>query len=1068
MNRVLTGLLFSFLALTALTGQQPPAKGAGQVAPSGTQQPGAAQTQTGLGQLPAPQDYSQEAYVVEHYLTSMRYENDGTGREQVDAKIKIVSESGVQGLGQLKIGYSAASDKLDVVYVRVRKPDGTVVTAQESAIQDLTATPNAPVYTDYHEKVVSVPSLRPGDVLEYQIVRTIVSPLAPNQFWASYNFNDIGAVLDEQLEINVPKARHIKIKTKPGSTPQVVDEGDRRIYRWTHTHQPSGKQQRPNDPNQPPSVQLTTFESWQDVGAWYAFLERERRQPDDAIKAKAAELVQGKSDDMDKVKALYDYVSRNNRYVSLSFGLGRVQPHAASEVLANGYGDCKDKNTLLAALLQAIGIESSSVLISFERKLDPDIPAPSQFDHVITRAPVGGKDIWLDSTSGVVPFQMLMYPLRDKQRLLIPPHRKASLVRTPASLPFQAFDQTHVDASLSDVGKLTLQISALSRGDREVGLRFALRQIPGNHWKELFSTMLQRSGLKGAEISNLQVSDPSDADNPLRITIDASANNFFDWSARESKIKLPFMEMSLGGEPGVDDGGKTPTKVIKLGPPSDTQVEVRLKLPEKLTVHPPIGVDIRRDYAEYHSSYRLEAGQLTCLRSLKLLVGELPYERLEDYAAFKRAVAADQAQDIVLTNSSPGTAGVGGNESAGDLNEAGVRALTNNNFQLAVDLFQRVVKLEPQHKSAWNNLGRAYFALNQYDQAIAALKRQIEINPYDQYAYNNLGLAYEAELRYDEAAKQFQKQIEINPLDPFAHGGLGELYVKQKKFVDALPELQKAVELQPQNPIMQISLGQSYIATNQTEKGMAAFEKAISLSPTPVVWNNIAYSLAEQDVQLERADKYAAAAINAMETQLRDVNLDNLRFQDLGAASFLYNVWDTKGWIAFKRGNLDLAEQYIAAGWQASGSGSIGEHLCEIYEKRGNRDQAIHCYVLSLADDIPSDLARTRLAALGVTKGLDPMVEEGRRELKRQRTISLNGSAKGSAEFYLLISPRKVEQVKFIKGDDGLKEFVQLLQSTTVAMKFPPGSSAHVPRRGVVTCGTQASSPSKAAKTKTK
>src|SRR5271166_318189 len=1069
MNKALTGL-FILLALALLKAQSAPVNGASQNGSArNAQQPGVAATaQSGAAQSPTPPDYSQEPYVVEHYRQSAHYENDGTGSEQLDVQVKVISESGVQSLGQLKVGYSALSDKLDIVYVRVRKPDGTIVTAQESAVQDLT-TPNAPVYTDYHEKHISVPSLRPGDVLEYKVVRTIVNPLAPNQFWTNFNFSAQGVVLDEELEINVPKARHVILKTNPGYDPKITEEDDRRIYRWTHSHLASGKEQKPHkEAGDAPSVQLTTFQSWDDVGAWYAFLERSRRQPDDAVKAKAAELVRGKTNDMEKVKALYDYVSRNIRYVSLSFGLGRIQPHAASEVLANGYGDCKDKNTLLAALLQAIGIESSSVLISFERKLDPDIPAPSQFDHVITRAPVGGKDIWLDSTSGVVPFQMLMYPLRDKQGLLIPPHRKASLVRTPASLPFQAFDQTHVDASLSDVGKLTLQISALSRGDREVGLRFALRQIPGNHWKELFSTMLQRSGLKGAEISNLQVSDPSDADNPLRITIDASANNFFDWSARESKIKLPFMEMSLGGEPGVDDGGKTPTKVIKLGPPSDTQVEVRLKLPEKLTVHPPIGVDIRRDYAEYHSSYRLEAGQLTCLRSLKLLVGELPYERLEDYAAFKRAVAADQAQDIVLTNSSPGTAGVGGNESAGDLNEAGVRALTNNNFQLAVDLFQRVVKLEPQHKSAWNNLGRAYFALNQYDQAIAALKRQIEINPYDQYAYNNLGLAYEAELRYDEAAKQFQKQIEINPLDPFAHGGLGELYVKQKKFVDALPELQKAVELQPQNPIMQISLGQSYIATNQTEKGMAAFEKAISLSPTPVVWNNIAYSLSEQDVQLERANKYADAAINAMETQLRDVNLDNLRFQDLGAASFLYNVWDTKGWIAFKRGNLDLAEQYIAAGWQASGSGSIGEHLCEIYEKRGNRDQAIHCYVLSLADDIPSDLARTRLAALGVTKGLDPMVEEGRRELKRQRTISLNGSAKGSAEFYLLISPRKVEQVKFIKGDDGLKEFVQLLQSTTVAMKFPPGSSAHVPRRGVVTCGTQASSPSKAAKTKTK
>src|SRR5208337_1428529 len=382
----------------------------------------------------------------------------------------------------------------------------------------------APVYTDYHEKHVSVPSLRPGDVLEYELVRTIVNPLAPNQFWTSYNFAETGIVLDEQLEINLPKARHIKLKTRPGYDPKITDEGDRRIYRWTHSHlkdQEAGKQRKPpSEANQVPSVQLTTFESWEELGAWYGFLERERRQPNDAVKAKAAELVQGKTDEMEKVKALYDYVSRNIRYVSLSFGLGRYQPHAASEVLANGYGDCKDKNTLLASLLQAEGVESSSVLIGAQHKLDPDIPSPSQFDHVITRVPVDGQEIWLDSTSGVMPFRMLLLPLRDKQALLISPDGKDGLVRTPSVLPFEASDQTHVDASLNETGKLTVHVSAVMRGDREVLFRMLLRQMPGTHWKDLFDLMMQRSGMKGAEITNLQVSDPSDTDNPLRVSLD--------------------------------------------------------------------------------------------------------------------------------------------------------------------------------------------------------------------------------------------------------------------------------------------------------------------------------------------------------------------------------------------------------------------------------------------------------------------------------------------------------------------------------------------------------------------
>ena len=367
---------------------------------------------------------------------------------------------------------------------------------------------------------------------------------------------------------------------------------------------------------------------------------------------------------------------------------------------------------------------------------------------------------------------------------------------------------------------------------------------------------------------------------------------------------------------------------------------------------------MRRDYAEYLSSYKLDAGQLTSTRTLKLLVRELPYQRLQDYAAFQRAVAADQAQTISLDNKAPGAAGVGGNESANDLNESGMQAMKNNNFPMAINIFQQVVKLEPKHKTAWNNLGRAYLGLNQNEQAIAAFKKQTEIDPYDQFAYNNMGLAYENALKYDEARKQFQKQVEINPLDPFAHGNLGVLYVKQRDFASAVPELEKAVELQPQNPLLLISLGQSYIATNQTDKGMAAFEKAISLAPNQIIWNNIAFALAEQGVQLDRADKYADAAINAVETQLRDVNLDNLRFQDLGTASFLYNVWDTKGWIAFKRGDLATAQEYIEAAWQASGSGDQAEHVAEIFEKRGNRQQAVRYYVLSLAADVPSDEAR--------------------------------------------------------------------------------------------------------------
>lgn len=1003
-----------------------------------------------------PPDYSQEAYVVEHSSQKMRFENDGTGSMENEAQIKIISESGVQALGQLKVGYNALSEKLDIAYVRVRKPDGSVVNAQESAVQDLTL-PDAPVYTDYHEKHVSVPSLRPGDVLEYRLVHTIVSPLAPGQFWTSYNFVEKGIVLDEEVEINVPKDRQIKLKTKPGYDPKITDDGDRRIYHWTHSHlkdEDDKKKKKKQTEDEVATIQLTTFKSWDELGAWYASLERDRRVPDASVKAEAAALVKGKSDDMAKVKALYDYVSRNIRYVSLSFGLGRIQPHAASEVLANGYGDCKDKNTLLAALLDAEGFHSTSVLIGSHMKLDPDVPSPSQFDHVITRVPVDGKEIWLDSTPGVAPFRMLSAQLRDKQALAIPPDGNAVIVSTPAELPFQAFDRTSLVGSVNDTGTLTAHLNVTSRGDTEMILRYAMRRMPSSHWKDIFDYMMTRAKMQHTEITNLKASDPSNTDDPLTIEFDVTASNYFDWAAAESKFVLPLGSIHLPNDDD-DDEDSTSNEPIKLGAIRDDQADVKITFPAKYKVRPPLDVDLKRDYAEYHATYKFDAGQLTSQRTLKVAMAEIPESRKEDYAAFRRVVGADEAQEVSLESQSPaapGMAGGGGDQSADDLFNAAVEAYQNQHYQTAVDLLQRVVKLDPKHKGAWDDLGDAYLNLGQTDKAIAAFKQQIENNPYDAFAYNSLGLAYQRLGRYQDAVEQYRKQIEVNPLDPYAHASLGQLYLGQKKFSEAVPELEKAADIQPKNPLLEVALGQAYIATNQTDKGMAAFEKAIGISATPLVWNNIAYSLSEQNVQLDRAQQYADTAINALQTQLRDVNLDNLRMQDLGTTNLLFAVWDTRGWVDFKRGDLDTAEKYILPAWEAGGSGDEAEHLGDIADKRGKRDDAINYYVLSLLSEEPSLTTRAKLTALGVTD-IDKRMDAAKPKMS-PRKVPLNKSDKGTAEFFLLVSPGKVEQAKFIKGDDNLKSLVDVLQKTDVQMKFPPQSQTHVVRRAVVRCGT--------------
>src|SRR6202011_5649978 len=224
-----------------------------------------------------------------------------------------------------------------------------------------------------------------------------------------------------------------------------------------------------------PDVQLTTFKSWEEVGRWYASLEKDRRMPSPEVRAKAEDLTKGLNGDLDRIQGLYDFVAKNFRYVSLSLGVGRYQPHAASDVLHDQYGDCKDKHTLLASLLEAEGLHASSVLINSTRKLDPDVPSPSQFDHVITLLPLGnekdnekdkgkdkGKDkeeVWMDTTSEVAPFRLLAYSLRKKQALVIPPAEPPSAVaphleETPADTPMPDSEFSKIDGKINEIGKL--------------------------------------------------------------------------------------------------------------------------------------------------------------------------------------------------------------------------------------------------------------------------------------------------------------------------------------------------------------------------------------------------------------------------------------------------------------------------------------------------------------------------------------------------------------------------------------------------------------------------------------
>jgi tetratricopeptide (TPR) repeat protein len=1003
-------------------------------------------------------DFSREPFIIEQFETIARFESDGTGEQDLRVRVKVQSDAGVQQWSELVFGYNAGNEQIDVHYVRVRKSDGSTAEVAPDAIKDAVAAAahDFPAYANCKERQVTVASLAPGDTLEYEVAKRIVTPEAAGEFWFEHRFIDSAVVLNERLEINVPAARKMTLKSSAATPNATATSGGRTIYRWRHANlkHAADDSQKLTDQSKAkaPDVQLTTFASWAQVARWYAKLEQGRSEPTAEIRARTQELTAGRTTDLEKMQAIYDYVSTQIRFAPLAFGAAGYQPRSAADVFASQYGDSEDKHTLLAAMLEAAGFSGDAVLISSTRKLDASVPSPAQFDHAITAVP-GGKDlVWMDSTVNVAPFRMLASALRKKSALLISGDGSGKIVETPADPPFLSVQRVDIDGQVSELGKLTATAHYSVRGDTELVLRSAFHKTPESQWKQLGQTILSLDGIHG-EVASVKPSDPTATHEPFALDIGFAQSNFVGWSSKRTRTALPLLAI------GVPDPPRNKTQPIELGSPLKVAVSLKLRLPAAFSAQAPVGVSVAHDYAEFKSSYQFTDGVITASRSLDFKMSELPAARADDYAAFARAVTADENQPLIVENNAPGGPTIPASATADELLEAGLASFNSGDASAAIPLLERVVQLEPQHKHAWSDLGLAYLRVGKYDEGIAALRKQLEINPSDEHANEYLGLALKQQQNFDEAAAAFRKQIEIDPLDLVAHAELGEILLDQRKYAEAVTELEKATILSPKSADLQLNLGRAYANTGKVDEAVAAFDKATSLSHSPTTLNEAAFDLAEQKLALDRALRYSELAIADASAALRSADLAHVTDKALDQVEDIAAYWDTFGWIYFQKGDFDRAMPYVHAAWLLTEDGEAGDHVAQIYEKLGQKDRAIHACALALAAPhaIPDTRARLTLL-LGGNAQIDELVSKAKPEMEALRTIPVGRvfAEDAKADFFVLLAPgekkARVEAVKFISGSDALKPLAERLRTLDYGAVFPDATPAKLIRRGTLSC----------------
>ena len=350
---------------------------------------------------------------------------------------------------------------------------------------------------DVRRKLMRIPASVPGSIIGYEVEQE----MQPYEMTDEWDIQDIVPVREARYTVRLPPSWSYKAfwLNHDQSAPTEVAPGQ---WRWVATDLKPVKLERRMPPwqgiaarmvlsLQPPGGKGGGFQSWQEVGTWYLGLINGRRDPSPQLRQKVQELTASAPDPLSKMRALATFAQRDIRYVAIELGVGGVQPHPASEVLAHGYGDCKDKVTVLSSMLKEIGVESHYVLINTERgSVAAGTPPNMGFNHVILaiQLPAGvdtaqlpavfahktlGTVLFFDPTNPLISLGYLPGELQANFGLLVTPAGGELLALPQAPGALNGVART-AKLTLDENGTLTGDVRETWLGDAAADQRYTL------------------------------------------------------------------------------------------------------------------------------------------------------------------------------------------------------------------------------------------------------------------------------------------------------------------------------------------------------------------------------------------------------------------------------------------------------------------------------------------------------------------------------------------------------------------------------------------------------------------
>jgi hypothetical protein len=536
------------------------------------------------------------------------------------------------------------------------------------------------VFSDVKGKVLRIPAPDPGNVVGYEY-ETEEQP-----FWLQdeWDFQGLDPVRESHYSLQLPAGW--VFKSAWISHPEVKPDENGGQLRWTVKDVSGIRKERDMPPWQGLAGQMIVsffpsgrssrkheFANWEDMGVWYAGLVRDRSTASDPIKQEVASLTVGKTGTVQKMRAIALFLQHDIRYVAIQLGIGGFQPHAAPDVFAHRYGDCKDKATLMQTMLREIGVDSYLVIINTERgSVAQDSPAHNAFNHAILaiRLPEDVKDgslvavmkhpklgrlLFFDPTNEVTPFGEIGGYLQDNYGLLVTADG-GELVELPK--------QPSAMNSIQRVAKLTLDLKGTLSGD------VVETRVGDQAWRERSRLRLVTSSkdrikpiedLLGGSLANFQIAKASlvnfdQTDRPFGFEYSFQSSNYAKAAGNLLLVRPRVLGVKALGLLETKETRKFPVEFE--GPLHDTD-SYDITLPTGYVVDElPSPMDADYSFASYHSKAVANGNVLHYERSLEIKELSVPVEKVEQLKKFYRMIATDERNTAVLRPATPGEVGV--------------------------------------------------------------------------------------------------------------------------------------------------------------------------------------------------------------------------------------------------------------------------------------------------------------------------------------------------------------------------------------------------------------------------